>query len=687
MMKCKMCKKEYLILDKDSLCNGCNDLKCLGTFKPNKKIVWASFLFMFIFMVSFASAVTWDNTAYYRFEDTSGDAVDAVAGTYDIKNNGVTFNVLGKVNRGFSFDGTNDYLGNISEIDLGSVFSIAMWVKLNDSTTEKYYLGNGQKSGADYNSLTLYQGSGKISLAADVSTDSSSTYTTDNVILGTNRWIHIVVTRAAGASPKIYINGTEVAGSTADNWGGTIDYDGDDFYIGTLDNGGSLSGYFNGSMDEVGLWSRELTSSEVSELYNSGNGLIYGGAGARGILGVCNASLIYPILNISFKDEGNLSVLEASIPTSTFTWYQTNNVSNTGEFSLINNTNNLNYTFCSNIITNFTIDPIVQYKKGTEYPQRIWDPAATNYAPSTQQTLYLLNTVDGIYVTFQFATSNDALIEDVAFTAVRSISGGDVTIGQGTSGADGTITLWLNPDFSHTFTATHDDYTSWSSSFPPTQSSYTITMASGTGNVQNSTFQGIDYSSRPLNTFLTNDTVYQFAFNLTSSIWDVTDYGFNLRLANGTIITGDNTGVEGTDLTLNYNTTNKSIIYMDYYWVINGNYTNATRYWVIQNSEYTDWSISKFFTDLNSYLDDGLFGLDNFGRYLFVFLIIFMTVGIMSYKYGLSSPMAVTTLIFGIVFFFEVVVNIIPSIRGIDNLLTYIAALMLILAIFREVQK
>jgi hypothetical protein len=33
--------------------------------------------------------------------------------------------------------------------------------------------------------------------------------------------------------------------------------------------------YFNGNLDEIGLWNRSLSISEIAELYNSGNGLFY----------------------------------------------------------------------------------------------------------------------------------------------------------------------------------------------------------------------------------------------------------------------------------------------------------------------------------------------------------------------------------------------------------------------------
>jgi len=58
----------------------------------------------------------------------------------------------------------------------------------------------------------------------------------------------------------------------------------------------------------------------------------------------------------------------------------------------------------------------------------------------------------------------------------------------------------------------------------------------------------------------------------------------------------------------------------------------------------------------------------------------------MSYKYGATSPLAVSSLIFGIIFFFDVVIGLIPTIRGITYLPTFLAFLVLTLAIFNEVR-
>ena len=45
------------------------------------------------------------------------------------------------------------------------------------------------------------------------------------------------------------------------------------------------------------------------------------------------------------------------------------------------------------------------------------------------------------------------------------------------------------------------------------------------------------------------------------------------------------------------------------------------------------------------------------------------------------------TIIFGVIFFFDIAVGIIPEIRGIEHLLTYVSGLILVLTILNEVRK
>ena len=45
--------------------------------------------------------------------------------------------------------------------------------------------------------------------------------------------------------------------------------------------GAGFSAYFDGLVDECGIWSRALTTDEVTSLYNSGNGFTYPFIGAQ----------------------------------------------------------------------------------------------------------------------------------------------------------------------------------------------------------------------------------------------------------------------------------------------------------------------------------------------------------------------------------------------------------------------
>ena len=406
----------------------------------------------------------------------------------------------------------------------------------------------------------------------------------------------------------------------------------------------------------------------------------------------CNSTYPADFLNITFKDEDDLSRINATIPTSTFIYYLGDGTVNK-TLTYVNNTVNDNYVFCATPTDRtLYVDPYVQYKQGTSYPQRIWDAVAQDYTNTiTEQILYLLKSTDGIYVTFQVINSANSVLSGVEVKAVREISGSDVQVGIGTTGADGGVTLWLNPDFEHDFTFTKSGFTTLETSFSPTQSAYTITLSGGDG-ITDSYFRGITSSVLPTDSSLTNDTAYDFGFYLTSSFWDLTSYGFDLRLKNGTIIDGDTTTTSGTQLTKNYNVNNQTIIYLDYYWLINSTYTNGTARWIVYNTDKTQWSISTFFTDLDTYLDSGFFGIDDFGRYLIIFIVIFFTIGIMSYKFGFTSPINISVMTFLIVFFFDVVIELIPTLsvfggNEVEHLLTFVTGLIMVMLVMREFQK
>lgn len=461
-------------------------------------------------------------------------------------------------------------------------------------------------------------------------------------------------------------NGTSFAATKSDNiWTRTID----------IPTGTNDDKSFHWSFTYAG--STILSDSNTVSINNT-NFSFCGGEGGGG-----------RFLNISFQDEADLSQLNASLPLTNFTYYLgSGTTSKTFEF--INTTDNFDYNFCAFPNRTLNVLPNVQYKQGTIYPQRIWAPIVRQYTNvTTDQTLYLLNAIDGIFVTFQVINPSNQVLPGVDVTAVRSIGGSDFEVGTGVTGDAGTITFFLNPDFTHIFTFNKTGFTSLFTSFAPTQSSYTITLGGSTAAQANDYTKGITSSILPSkSTELFNDTIYSFNLTLASSFWDVTQFGITLKMPNGTILQSTIAATNGGVLNLNQNTSSNKQIVMDYFWVIDGNFSNRTTYWNVMNSGNTDWSILRFFTDLTLYLNSDLFGLDDFGRYLIIFLIIFLGVGIMSFKFGLVSPISIASIVFGVIFFFDVAVGLLPNpVGAIPNFPTFIAGLILVALIFKEVTR
>lgn len=96
---------------------------------------------------------------------------------------------------------------------------------------------------------------------------SNTTSQSYNTSLGTT-WHHIALVRSTTAV-TVYLDGTAVMSGVAQ---GSATGSQNALYFGTGKNfGGSANNYY----DEIGLWSRALSGSEITQLYNSGAGLQY----------------------------------------------------------------------------------------------------------------------------------------------------------------------------------------------------------------------------------------------------------------------------------------------------------------------------------------------------------------------------------------------------------------------------
>jgi len=408
------------------------------------------------------------------------------------------------------------------------------------------------------------------------------------------------------------------------------------------------------------------------------------------IFTLCNSTYQTVFVNISFKDENDLSVINASISSSTFTYYLGDG-SASKTYNLINNTENYNYEFCVSEDVTLKLDSFLQYKK-SGYPQRIYNQDGAQLTnDSSDVVLYLLNQLDGQYVTFQVFSGQVAALQGVDVTGTRSLGGSEQTVAQGTTDAAGTVTFFMNNNFLHTMTFVKSGFVTVIEQVVPTLTLYTITMGGGTSEDIVTESEGVVINIFPQGSFIDSNTFYNFQYKINSTVLSLDGYGFDLLYKNGTIIDSQSGLVEsGSTLSTSFDTGNNTKLIMNYYYITNSTRTNGTTSWLV--SEDNDYSIFHFFERADTYMSQDLYGIlgdddGYFSKAIISILILMLSVGMISIRYGLGSEAAVTGVMFGIVFMLNMF-NFIPTpdfltFINLGDFLVFILAMLTISTIIR----
>ena len=179
-----------------------------------------------------------------------------------------------------SFDGSNDYIDCGGASDFGftdgagndSAFTLSAWVKF-DSPTAQRILDKSGSTQASRSYLFGTDGANRFSifLGPYNSAAGDYLYVTESTLLYSGVWYHLVSTydgsKTAGGL-TLYRNGSAstTTDSSAGNYAG-MPSTSETLKIGKFNLNGSV---MNGLVDEVAVFDYELTSSQVSDLYNSG---------------------------------------------------------------------------------------------------------------------------------------------------------------------------------------------------------------------------------------------------------------------------------------------------------------------------------------------------------------------------------------------------------------------------------
>jgi hypothetical protein len=217
--------------------------------------------------------------AYYKSDELTGTTmIDSVGGKNGITNTGVTI-VDGKLNKGKQYTRSNNGYGEIADpafnFEWNKPISISVWVKPTSLASYNQILNRGTVGVGAY-ALRLDNGKPAFYLAG-TSILTAGAYRQATSPISSGNWTHIISTYDGSGDSggiKLYINGALASSASLHNnsFAGKTILNSSPVRIGRAAADGEN---FDGVIDEIGIWDRALTASEVSTLYNGGAGVAY----------------------------------------------------------------------------------------------------------------------------------------------------------------------------------------------------------------------------------------------------------------------------------------------------------------------------------------------------------------------------------------------------------------------------
>lgn len=209
-----------------------------------------------------------DLVSWYTGDGEAFDLAGNNNGIFAGAVNGVTFSP-GKVGQAFNFNGSGYVsVNDNTTLNPTNQITVDSWVNTTSSGSfegmvSKFNHSNGNVTDDSYN-LSL-ETDGRVRWQVVTSANSSGYILDSPNPINDGAW-HFVAGTYDGTTMRLYVDGVEVASAAAS---GTITSSTTPLYIG----GGLFAdapNYFTGMLDEVEIFSRALTATEVSDIFNAG---------------------------------------------------------------------------------------------------------------------------------------------------------------------------------------------------------------------------------------------------------------------------------------------------------------------------------------------------------------------------------------------------------------------------------
>lgn len=244
-----------------------------------EKIIALIALYAVVFLPSTVFAVTTtDLINYWTLDEESGVRDDEIT-TWNLSDNNTVLYGTGIISNSADFEASNsEYLSALDAVchpdcDLAGTFSVSLWIKRESDQSGATLLGkfDGNGGASDRAYVVALDANSSTDLSLNISNGSTATWKYVSYTFNTDTWYHIGISYdATNGEAKFYVNGSQT-GSTQSGLPTSIADINEPFRIGA----GATGSYFDGLIDEVAIWERELSDQDFLDLYNSGLGNAY----------------------------------------------------------------------------------------------------------------------------------------------------------------------------------------------------------------------------------------------------------------------------------------------------------------------------------------------------------------------------------------------------------------------------
>jgi Concanavalin A-like lectin/glucanases superfamily len=194
------------------------------------------------------------------------NAVDALGANNGTVNGNVTF-AAAEVKNGFVFDGTTSYvnMGSVTgtSLDVGTAdFTVEFWLKTSSDLNPTQFVVGDAGVGQAQGWRVLYQAGVNHQLRFRIA-NATTADIVDTAPVNDGMWHHFAFVRSAD-SLLAYEDGVQAASLTTAITDITT---ASEFHLG----GRSTDWFFEGSLDEVSVYSRALSAAEIAGIFAAGN--------------------------------------------------------------------------------------------------------------------------------------------------------------------------------------------------------------------------------------------------------------------------------------------------------------------------------------------------------------------------------------------------------------------------------